>query len=105
MIQKLLLKAAKKWLEEGRKRSNVSASFGSNKWAEMHGGGTSFSPHCRPMGLYNPRTKAYSVKLFARPDGDDDAVEVVEAFTMETTTEPTVEEVYAKLIEKVEEKM
>lgn len=71
----------------------------------MHGGGTSNSPHCRPIGCYNPDTKKYSVKLFAKPTSYRSAVVVVEACTMETTTEPTVEEVYAKLLEKVEEKM
>jgi len=70
----------------------------------MHGGGTSKFPHCRPVGLYNPVTKLYSVKLFYVPDKNKPRQVLIDAFNISGKDggEPTKEEVYAKLIKKVE---
>ena len=73
----------------------------------MHGGGTSKYPYCRPVGLYNPKDDTYNVKLYYRPQKDKDREVLVDAFAIKSESggEPTKEEVYEKLIEKVDEQL
>jgi hypothetical protein len=37
------------WLNQAKHKAAVQ--FGENTWANMHSGGTSVSPHCRPKGM------------------------------------------------------
>lgn len=85
-------------------KSKSSSQFGRKTWDEMHGGGTSRYPHCRPFGLYNPDLKQYKVKFSACPSGKD--MWLVEDFVIASPgdgVEPSKETVYAEIRKKLED--
>jgi len=99
-----LWQAAGSWLQQAKDRPNVSVSFGPNQWADMHGGGTSIYPHCRPQGLYNPDTKTWNVRLFWKPYNNKKPELLLDSFNLKhaDSAEPTVKKVYLALEEELQ---
>ena len=71
----------------------------------MHGGGTSVYPHCRPLGLRGPKPREWEVKLNYDPQNKGQWVTLIEHYTIMSDTEPTKEEVYKSLEEKLNAKL
>lgn len=103
-LQKLIASGIA-WFMKAKTRANSSVSFGQNQWTEMHGGGTSLYPHCRPLGLYNTDLKQYKVKVECRPDNKK-AVALLDAFVIESDTGgemPSKDHVYDTCIQKLKD--
>jgi hypothetical protein len=102
------------WLDNAQNQGEVQ--FKSGQWADMHGGKTSASPHCRPQGLMSQREETknkkkvkwtkFEVRLRCAPDDEhpDKKKTVVEPTMVGKEVEgdnpaaPTVAAVYAVLI-------
>ena len=71
----------------------------------MHGGGTSVYPHCRPLGLRGPGPNQWQVKLNYSPQNNGQWTTLITSFPIVSVTEPTKEEVYDVLVEKLTAKL